>query len=125
MDVDFYKVMHLIGWFMAYTSLGGWVMLARTQDAAKPNRMLVGITHGVGMLLALVGGFGLMAKLGLMSFPLFIIIKIVLWLVVGASPAVMRRMPNLAVAWWFIVLGLGLVAAVLGRYKPFWDAAGG
>ena len=125
MDVDIYRIMHLIGWFMVYTSLGGFVMLARTSDTAKPNRMLVGITHGVGMLLALVGGFGMMAKLGLMSFPLFIIIKIVLWLVVGASPAVMRRMPNLAVIWWFTVLGLALVAAVLGRYKPFWDAAGG
>lgn len=125
MDANFYKVVHLVGWLMAYAAVGGWVILARTGDTAKPNRMLVGITHGVGMLLALVGGFGLMAKLGLMAFPFFIIVKIVLWLVVGATPGVLRRMPNLATVWWFTVLALGLVAAVLGRYKPFWDAASG
>lgn len=53
-----YKVIHLLGVLMVFLSLGGITMHSingggRDHSWRKP----VAITHGIGLLLALVGGF--------------------------------------------------------------------
>ncbi len=116
-----YKILHLLGVLLAFTALGGATLraLAGTgEDAA--GRKLAGITHGVALLLILISGFGMLAKLGYdFPFPLWVWLKIVIWLLIGASVAVIRRLPAQATTFWFALPVLGAAAAYLAIYKPF------
>ncbi len=114
-----YKVLHISGLLLAFTALGGATLraLAGTGEDA-PGRKLAGVTHGVALLLILISGFGMLAKLSY-GFPMWVWLKIVIWLLIGASIAVIRRLPAYAMAFWFALPVLGAAAALLAVYKPF------
>lgn len=120
MSFDFYKVMHFFGLFMVFTALGGQIVIALNGGDAKqqPGRKWIGIYHGVGLLIMLVAGFGMIAKLGI-GFPGWVIGKIAIWVILGGIGAVAARKKNLAAMVWVFVILLGLVAAYLAHYKPF------
>ncbi|MCB1077700.1 MAG: hypothetical protein KDM64_07735 [Verrucomicrobiae bacterium] len=110
MSPEFYKVIHLIGLICLFTGIGGF--LTYGFDHA-PRVKMVGILHGVGLLLLLVSGFGMTAKLGV-GFPVWVILKLVLWLVLGALLAFAKKgrlAPRNAV---IIGLAIGFVAAYIG-----------
>ncbi len=113
-----YKVLHITGVLLAFATLGGATLraLAGTPDDA-PGRKLAGITHGVALLLILISGFGLIAKLGY-GFPLWVWLKLGIWVVIGAAVAFIRRMPARAVAFWWALPLLGAMAACVAIYKP-------
>jgi len=118
-SILFYKVMHLAGLFVAFMGLAGlvWAALTKADKSAKRPAL---IFHGIGLFFALVGGFGLAARLGLVSgLPGWIHAKIAVWLLIGLLPIVVKRKPELATAVWFTAPTLGLLAAYLGVYKPF------
>lgn len=120
MPYAIYKIIHLVGIVMALTALGALAFSATNGDANPNKRKIAVITHGVGLVLALVSGFGLMARLGL-SFGdnLWIFGKLAIWLVVGGLLAVVKRKPEkAAVIWWLIPVLVGL-AAWMAVYKPF------
>ncbi len=119
MSALFYKVLHLLGVLLAFTALGGATLraVAGTRDDA-PGRKLALATHGIALLLILISGFGMLAKLSY-GFPLWVWLKIVVWLLIGAAIAVVRRMPQHAVALWYALPLLGATAAYLAIYKPF------
>ena len=75
-------------------------------------------THGVALFVILVSGFGMLAKLGY-GFPLWVWLKLVVWLLIGAAIALVRRLPEQATIFWFAIPLLGTVAAFLAIYKPF------
>jgi hypothetical protein len=80
----------------------------------------VAITHGIGMVLVLVGGFGMLARLGIFwPWPGWIVGKIIIWLVFGVLIAVIGRVPALAKPLWWITIALGAIAAYLALNKPF------
>jgi hypothetical protein len=117
-----YKIVHLSGILMVFLSLGGAAMHAI--NGGEKNhawRKPVAITHGLGLLLALVGGFGLLARLGIAhgGLPGWVIAKLGIWLILGALLAVLIRKKNLAKSLWIFVIFLGGVAAYLAGYKPF------
>ena len=63
MSYAFYKWLHLTGIFLTLMPLGGMLlhmMNGGTRDFAR--RKVLGALHGLGTLLALVGGFGLLAR---------------------------------------------------------------
>ena len=118
-SILFYKVMHLAGLFVAFMGLAGlvWAALTKAEKAAKRPAL---IFHGIGLFFALVGGFGLAARLGLVTgLPGWVHAKIAVWLLIGLLPIVVKRKPELATAVWFAAPVLGLLAAYLGVYKPF------
>ncbi len=119
MSVLFYKVLHIFGILLAFAALGGATLraVAGTRDDA-PGRKLALASHGVALLVILVSGFGMLAKLGY-GFPLWVWIKIVIWLLIGAAIALVRRLPRQATIFWFAIPLLGAAAAVLAIYKPF------
>ena len=48
--------------------------------------------HGIGLLISLISGFGMLAKMGIMgSMPLWVWIKIALWLVLGFLPVLAKK----------------------------------
>jgi len=117
-----YKLVHLFGLFLMFTSLGAMTGLRLAPDEAVPApvRRVLGLLHGVALLLVLLGGFGMMARLGLFaSWPVWIWLKLTLWLLFGASVVVVRRAPRFAgVLLWALPL-LGGVAAWVALHKPF------
>lgn len=120
MSEEFYKIIHLLGAFMVVAGFGAAVALSLAGASAKgsPGRSLAVVTHGIGLFLALLGGFGLQAKLHI-GFPGWIYAKIALWLALGGLLTLALRKADLAKPIWFTVLALGAVAAYLGVVQPF------
>lgn len=121
MSLEFYKVLHLFGVFAIVLSLGGIGLQAMNGGAWQhPKRGLLAATHGVGLLLALIGGFGMLARLGLVTgLPGWAIAKLVIWVFMGGVLMIFKRKPALAKPMWFAVLLLAGVAAWLAVAKPF------
>ena len=116
-----YKNLHLLGVFMILVALGG-LILQQMQATARERvwRKPVAITHGIGMVLVLVAGFGMLARLGITwPWPGWIIGKVVIWLVLGLLIAVIGRVPALAKPLWWITIALAAIAAYLALNKPF------
>lgn len=116
-----YKIVHLIGVLMVFMALGAVIANAISRQTAHAWRRPIAITHGVGMLLSLVGGFGLLARLGIAhgGLPGWIYAKLGIWLFFGALIAVIGRRPGWAKIMWPVILVFGGVAAYLAGSKPF------
>lgn len=117
-----YKVVHLVGMFVVYMALGAAIFHSANGGSKDTNsrRKLVGITHGLGMFIILLGGFGMLARMGLTSgFPGWIWAKLVIWVLVGAALALASRLPKLAIGLWAAMPVIGGLAAYIALYKPF------
>jgi hypothetical protein len=110
MDYTVYLIIHLIGIAALALGLGGMM-------AGGGNRKLFSILQGIGLLVMLVSGFGLLARLHL-GFPHFAMVKLVLWVVIGALPVIFRRLRVPIVAGMAIFLVLVGIMAWLGVMKP-------
>ena len=113
MSYEIYKVLHLIGLVTLFASLGALAVIPA--DRRKPFMML----HGIATVVMLVAGFGLLARLQLMhNLGAWVYGKAAIWLVLGATPVVLRRKPNAALPVLLVSLVLGAIAAILAIYKP-------
>lgn len=121
MSLEFYRVLHLVGIFLLLMSLGGLglhIINGGTREFA--NRRLFAITHGIGLVITLIAGFGLLAKLQLMgALPAWAWTKLVVWLWMGVIPVVFYRRREMAKVLWFAVFAVAIFAAWLGIFKPF------
>jgi len=109
-----YKVIHLLAIFLLVCGLGGlWAMAAAATDETRSAaRKLILATHGIAMFLILLAGFGMLARLGITgSWPLWIWIKIGVWVLLGALPVLFRRADKPAGALLFLTPLLAAIAA--------------
>lgn len=111
MSYETYKLIHLAGVLMTFAGLGVAI-------GAVTKHKLAGILHGVGMLLVLVAGFGMKAKLHLEGWPSWLLVKIAIWLAIGAVPLAVKRARSSANLILLATLALGLVAAWMAVLKP-------
>lgn len=122
MPYEIYKIIHLTGIVLTYLALGGVAVHAINGGTKADNkgRKLLAMTHGTGLLLALVGGFGLLARLGI-KFPWdgWVFVKLGIWLVLGGVFSVFLRKPQVSKPLWGILILLFVLAAYLANYKPF------
>ncbi len=102
--------------FMGYGALLAR-SLARSDSA--PVRKLGSMTSGIGLLLILIAGFGMISKLDHSFTAPWLIVKMVIWLALGAVIVLINRKPALAKPLWFSILGLGIVASVMVYYVRF------
>ncbi len=116
MPLEFYRILHLVGIFILLFSLGGACLHMMNGGTRNfPHRKWIAMSHGIALLLILVAGFGMLAKLGLMaSMPAWVFAKLAIWLVLGGIPALVYRKPQWAKGFWFGILVLACVAAALG-----------
>ncbi len=119
-----YKLIHLLGIFSMLAGLGGMAAHAAAGHAKEDNKnhRTLMFLHGFGALVALTGGFGLLARLELESdgvFPGWIWTKLGLWLVFGGLVAIPYRKQTLARNLLFILPVLAFLGAYLANYKPF------
>ncbi|HEX9731921.1 MAG TPA: hypothetical protein VGG06_08010 [Thermoanaerobaculia bacterium] len=117
MSLQLYKVLHVLGLFLVFAAVGGAIIQTVLGGNGRA-RKLTGIAHGVGLLIVLVSGFGALAKLGL-GFPLWVVLKVVIWIVFGGVIVLIRKQPALAGFLWWALPVLGAFAGYLAIYKPF------
>ena len=121
MSYEFYKFLHLVGIVMTIAALSGMslhVASGGTRDYA--GRKMAAMFHGIGLVITLVAGFGLLARLGLMGgMPGWAIAKLVVWFILGGLPALIYRKPKLAKMFWSLIILFAALNAYLAIYKPF------
>jgi len=120
MSYEFYKILHLTSIFMIFMGLAGFLFAHAAQGTIpKPMRILLASVHGVGLTLALVSGFGLAARLGLVQgLPNWIYIKLGIWLILGGMIALAKRKSQLYFPLMISWILLGALAAFLAGTKP-------
>lgn len=116
MPVHFYQILHFAGIIMIFMGYGA--LLARSLIGSDDTsvRKLGSITSGIGLFLVLLAGFGLIAKLGHSYSAPWLIVKLLIWLALGSIISLINRKPELAKTLWWIILGLGITAAVIVYY---------
>jgi hypothetical protein len=118
MSYEFYKVLHVFSVLLLFTSLGTLAAVATSGNATL--RRLAGVAHGVSLVLILVAGFGLLARLGLAGgIPGWAWLKVGLWLILGLVVLPLRRRPEWGVRLWPVMPIIGGLAAWLAIAKPF------
>lgn len=118
MSILFYKVFHIIGILMLFLGIGGAIIRSAIDSKNAKLEKFVLLNHGIGMLIILIAGFGQLAKLG-MVFTSWVVIKIIIWLIMGALIMPIKKMPEKSSIWWYTALILGALAAYMAIYKPF------
>ena len=117
-----YKILHFSGLFLMILSLGA-IASHRLQGGTKENfknRKFFGMLHGIGLLVSLVAGFGLMAKMGY-SFTkdMWVYWKLFAWLIVGMYPVVFYKQKQSSKLPYFGLLALLLITVYVVEFKPF------
>ena len=118
MTYETYKFIHLVGIIMVVLSLGGIIMRNAMKPESRKWRVVISMTHGLGLLIMLVAGFGALAKTS-GGFPLWAQIKFAIWIVFGALLVVSNKRPKWSIWLWLTVIVLGAIAAWIARFKPF------
>ncbi|MFT4625010.1 MAG: hypothetical protein ACI8PZ_003676 [Myxococcota bacterium] len=121
-SLQVYKLVHMFGLFLLFTSVGGIALHAAnggTRDSNTARGLAFG-THGIGLLLVFVSGFGMLARLGMTAgVPGWAVAKLVIWLAIGGLVMLPQRAPGTAKAVWFGAPVLAAVAVWLAITKPF------
>ncbi len=117
MSLAFYKILHILGITLMFSGLGGLCVLSISGSDSQPAKKLAGMLHGIALVLILVTGFGALAKLGMgADIPLWVWLKLVIWIVFGGIIVVIRRVPQSASALLVLLPILGAVSAYLVIY---------
>ena len=112
MTREFYLIIHLTGISLLALGVGGMM-------AGGEKRKTFAMLQGIGLLVMLVSGFGLLAKLKFTPYiPNFAIVKLVLWALIGALPVLFRKLKTPLPAAILISLILVGTMAYLGVVKP-------
>ena len=118
-----YKLIHFLGIFTLITALAVAAahMLRGGSKADNPHRKTIAVAHGLAVFLILLGGFGMLARMGIMhgSLPGWILLKLGIWLVLAASIAVVYRGREIARALIWAVPLLAAAAGATALLKPF------
>jgi hypothetical protein len=123
MPYTVYKLIHFLGMFTLLTTLAASCMhvLGGGTRVNNPYRRALGAVHGVSAFLILLGGFGMLARLGIVQggLPVWIHLKLAIWVLLSAAFVLVYRGARLAR---IVLMAMPLVAALaaaIASYKPF------
>ena len=120
MSFEFYKLIHMIGLFLLVSGLIGILTITWNGQALVGKvKTFSFMTHGLGLLFLLLGGFGMLAKMGIMSaMPAWVYGKIIIWLFFGASVTLLKRKGHIGWPMYAVLFLVFVAAAYLGVFKP-------
>lgn len=113
---EIYKVIHIYAVLVMVLSLG--------INLVVPEKIkFYSILSGIFTFLTLVGGFGLMARIGIKHgamFPSWIMVKILIWLLIGIGmPVAIKRFSGTKkIIALKVMLMLSLISIIMAVYKP-------
>ncbi|MFL5785702.1 MAG: hypothetical protein ACJ76H_13885 [Bacteriovoracaceae bacterium] len=112
-DYPVYKIIHLTSIVVLFTGLA----ISFYGVNAKHIKVLTGLAT----FFTLVGGMGLMARLGIghgAEWPLWVKLKMVIWVIIGIGGAIVaRRLPKYGRPAYFVSLILFGLASAIANYK--------
>lgn len=115
-----YKLLHVVFAFSVVFSLGAASLYHWSGSSKKGPRVFFSIAHGVSLLLMLVAGFGLLARLGLtQGLPPWVYAKIALWIVLGGLLAFAKRASRFYPLLFVASIVTVFSATYLAIFKPF------
>jgi uncharacterized membrane protein len=125
LGLETYKLVHLAGAFavtMAYGGLGMWAMNEKDESENQYQKLGM-ISHGVGQLAILIGGFGMLANMYADS-PFsqgWVHLKLLIWLLLGGGLTFLKKKPQYAKEILIAAFVLILLAGSIGvnHYKWF------
>ena len=106
------KTLHLAGALGVFTAMGAIIA-----GASDQHRKVASMLHGISLVLLLLMGFALLKKPPMDQQ--WWMVKMVIWLFLGAAPALAKRKVLPAPALLGLCLAGGVIAAYLGLAKPF------
>lgn len=111
LSLPFYHIAHIVGLIFVFIGIGCLLTSEGAKSAMK--------WQGIGLLISIITGFGMLAKLGIMkSLPSWAIAKLVLWLILGVLPVLAKRRVLAAPVVVIIAVVIGGTLAYLGYLKP-------
>ena len=121
MSYEFYKLMHLVGIVLLFSGLVSMLTLKVAGIPVEGSvKKFSFITHGLGLLLILVGGFGLLARLQLMAdMPKWVYVKLLVWLFMGGAISLVKRKGHLGWSLYIVLLCVFAIAGYVALSKPF------
>lgn len=115
-----YKTIHYLGIFTLVTALvASLARAAASSGDAAPDRWKkrLGMVHGVALFLVLLGGFGMLARLGV-GVTGWVGAKIAIWFVAGGL--IVLRKSATSAAWGVVLVPLlAVLAGWIAYTKPF------
>ena len=119
-----YKIIHFFGLFLLFTTVGAWAVHARNGGTKETNtsQRFIAMLHGFALFLVLLGGFGMLAKLGLAkteNWPGWIYAKLGVWGLFGAMPIFFNRFARRAAIFWIGMPVIGALAAAVVIFRVF------
>jgi hypothetical protein len=115
-----YKLIHILGICGVVMGLGAAFAASRVSVSLsgeqKPalTRKIIALTHGIGLFLVLLGGFGMLARLQIhWPLPWWVLVKFAVWLGLGAWLTVSYKTASKGNAAWLVSLALVALAAIV------------
>lgn len=122
LSFQLYNVVHIVGIIFLMAGLGGMALSAgAVASETRSARRFAMVFHGIGAFLILLGGFGMLARLGIvqgMSWPGWVWGKAIIWGILGIAVIFPFRFRRTALPLMLLLPVLGGLAAYLAIYKP-------
>lgn len=122
MSYGFYKVIHYLGIFLLVVTLGAALGRQGVTQGPDPLRKWWGAIHGTALFVVLLGGFGLLARVGVdhgAVFPGWVWVKFGVWAALGGILVLARRRGTWSMTLLAMVPFLALLAGYVAFTKPF------
>ena len=117
MDPLTYRILHLVGLLTLFLGLGASIALTKAES--NTGRRAAMMLSGIGLIVVLVAGFGLKAKQGIEGWPLWLVLKILIWIGIGCLPVLCKRGVVTGFVAILAAIALGSAAVWLVLQKPF------